>query len=140
LIHEENVMRRLMLLVAALFAIAVAVGIGTALGVHWAGLAKGVSVSIDGDLIEGSGVAIVLGIVAAIAVSLACVVGFAVLASLAIVVPLAIVFVVGGVLLAVVVGLSPILVPVLLVVGACVLLSRRSRRRLPAATPDPTRG
>ena len=133
-------MRRILLLVAVLFALAIAAGVGTALGVHWAGLAKGVTLSIDGDLVEGSGVAVVLGAVAGIAVTVACIVVVVLLASLAIVIPLAIVFALGVALFAVFVGLSPILVPVLLVVGACVLLSRRSRRRHEPAAPAPISG
>ncbi len=59
----------------------------------------------------------------------------AVLASVAVVVPILLCLVAFGILLALVVGLSPLVIPVLLLVGAYVLLSRRSRRRA-ASTGD----
>jgi hypothetical protein len=75
-----------------------------------------------------------LGAAGALVAGVVCLVVVAALASVAIIVPVAIVFALAIALFATVVGLSPILVPVLLVVGVCVLLSRRSKRRAGAAT------
>jgi hypothetical protein len=127
-------MRKFLLLVLIAVVVLVAAGAGTALGIHWARAASDMTVSIDGERVAGPVIVAGLGAAGALIAGVVCLIVVAALASVAIIVPVAIVFALGIALIAAVVGLSPILVPVLLVVGVCVLLSRRSKRRAGAAT------
>ena len=129
--NQETVMRRFFAALLIGIIVLVAVGAGAALGIHWSGLANGATVSIDGQVIEGSLVAGAAGALAAVIVAFVCLLVVGVLATVAVVVPLAIVF-------AVLLGLAPIAVPVLLVVGVCVLLSRRSKRTPTAGASNPS--
>ena len=107
-------------------------GAVVALSVHGAGALDGAVVSIDDQRLEGPMIAIAIGAITALALVGALIVvamvSAAVLACVAIIVPLALGLVALAVLLALVFGLAPIVVPVLLLVGACVLLARWIRR------------
>jgi hypothetical protein len=122
-------MRNLFWALLICFAILIAVGAGTALGIHWAGLPNGMRISVDGENIEGSMVAAAAGALAAVIVGLVLVIVIGALISVAVAVPIVII-------VALFLGLSPIVVPVLLVVGVCVLLSRRSKRQATIAAPN----
>jgi hypothetical protein len=128
-------MRHLLRALLICFAILIAVGAGTALGIHWAGLANGMTVSVNGENLEGSMIAAAAGALAAVIVGLVLVILMGALISVAVAVPIVII-------VALFLGLSPIVVPVLLVVGVCVLLSRRSKHQATVATtpsiPAPT--
>ena len=125
-------MRNFFFVLCAAVVIAIAVGIGVGFGVQWAGLTDHATLSIGDDTLRGSVLAAALGGLAAVAVIIVATVVMLALASVAIVVPIALVIA----LFATVVGLSPVLVPVLLVVGVCVLLSRRHRSAASHATTD----
>lgn len=129
-------MRRFFLVSAAVILVVVAIGVVAGVSVHWADLADGMTLSIDGETFEGPAVAAMLGGIVASGAAIACLTFVAVVASVAIVVPVVLLLLAVVALGAFVVGLSPILVPVLLVVGAYGLLSRaRGRARsLPAST------
>ncbi len=133
-------MRKLILLI--LFGVLLLVGlvvVAVGLGVHWAGSLNGMTVMLDGERLEAPAVAALIGVAAAFGVVIATLVLFAVLASVAIVIPfvLAVVFV--SLVVALFAGLAPIAIPVLLVVGAYVLLFRRAtRKNEPAALPPTT--
>lgn len=130
----------------------VAIAIG-AFAVHPHDVFDGLTVIVDGQPVFdpdwgavaglGLGGAITFAVGAALVVAFGVAALFAVgaVVAVAFLVPVAIIglllFVVGAVLF----GLLPILVPALLVVGACVLLARlfrRSRRTSTAALPAPT--
>ncbi len=108
-------------------------GVVIALSVHGAGGLDGVAVAIDDQRLEGPMMAIAIGAIIALVLAVAFIVIVSVLACVAIIVPLALALAAFGVLCALVFGLAPLIVPVLLVVGACVLLSRWIRR--PRSTP-----
>lgn len=122
-------MRRLLFLVALTAIVLVAIAGAVAFGVHAASAGNGMTVTINGETLDGPVVAMLVGGAAACGVAALALLIVAVLASVAIVVPAVLLLVALGVLGALFVGLSPILVPVLLVVGAYVLLSRRRKRR-----------
>jgi hypothetical protein len=122
-------MRKLLWVLLICFAILFAAGAGAALGVHLAGLPDGMRISVDGENFDGPLIAASAGALAAVIVGLVAVIVIGVLASVAVAVPVMIA-------VALIVGLSPIVVPVLLVVGACVLLSRRSQRRAMVASAN----
>jgi hypothetical protein len=130
-------MRTFLLLALIAIVVLVAAGAGTALGVHWVREASDMTVSIDGERVAGPVIVAGLGAAGALIAGVVCLIVIATLASVAVIVPVVIVFALGIALIAMVVGLSPILVPVLLVVGVCVLLSRRSKRTDAAATSIP---
>ena len=130
-------MRKLLigsLLVCLLLA---AVGIGAALAVHWIGFAKDANVTIDGVSLDEAGVGAIVGLTAACIAVVGVMVALVVIASVTVILPLALVTALAALVIAAVIGLSPLLVPVLIVVGICVLVSRRSKRRgqpLPSVT------
>ena len=122
-------MRRFLMWTFGVMLVLALVGVTVALAVHYAAPVNGMTITIDGEKLEGPAIAALFGGAAAVGVLVATALVVVVLASVAIVVPVVIVLVLAAVLGAVFVGLSPALVPVALVVGACVLLSRRNRRR-----------
>ena len=134
-------MRRLLSFTAVAAIVLILIGAAVAFGVHLAAAGNGMTVTVNGETLEGPVVAALLGGTAASGVAVLVLLAVAVLASVAIIVPVVLLLVALGVLAALFVGLSPILVPVLLLVGAYVLLSRRRRRRAvvdAAAYPPPT--
>ena len=124
-------MRKFLQWMVVCFALLMAVGVGAALGVQWSGVAHGMTVSIDGETIGQSAVAAGIGGAAALVAGIVCVLVLVALASAVIIVPIALVLALIVAVIAAIVGIAPLLVPVLLVVGAYVLLSRRARRRGP---------
>ncbi len=99
------------------------------------GLVDHMSMSFDDHVIEGPAIALAAGAVTTFTLIAAGAIVVAVLTWVAILVPLILALVGVAVVFAIFMGLAPVLVPVLLVVGACVLLSRRAqRRRAMAAT------
>lgn len=111
------------------------IGVAVALSVHWAGALDGAAFSIDDQRFEGPMIAIVAGAITAFALFVAFIVVVSVLACVAIIIPLALALAALAVMFALVFGLAPFLVPVLLLVGACVLLARwigRSRSAPPS--------
>jgi hypothetical protein len=127
-------MRTFLLVVLIAVVALFAAGAGTALGIHWVREAGDMAVSIDGERVPGPVIIVGLAAAGALIAGVVCLIVVATLASVAVIVPVVIVFAIAISLFAMVVGLSPILVPVLLVVGVCVLLSRRSQRRAGAVT------
>ena len=124
----------LLILIAVLLLLGIAVTVG--LAAHWAGSLNDMRVTLDGETLEGPAIAALVGAVAFFGILVACVVGFAVVASVALVVPVVLIAVAGALLVALFVGMAPIAIPVLLVVGAYVLLSRRSKRNAGAVAPS----
>lgn len=96
----------------------------------------GVTMLVDDQLITGPLIALAITVLVSLALFVAFVIVLAAIASAAILVPLVIGFVVLVAIFALFVGLAPIFVPVLLVVGACVLLVRLFKR--PRAEPAAT--
>jgi hypothetical protein len=128
-------MRRFLSLLAIGLVVLIAVGAGVALGVHWAGVTNSMAVTIDGDPVQGSMVAAGIGAAVAVAAVVGCVIVVVALASVAVIVPIAIIGAICVAVLAAIVGLSPLLIPVALIVGVCMLISRRSSRRSMPSTP-----
>jgi hypothetical protein len=124
-----------LLLVCALLA---AVGIGAAMAVHWVGFAKDANVSIDGVTLDEAGVGAIVGLAAACIAIFGVLIALVVIASVAVVLPLALIIGVAALAFAMVIGLSPLLVPVLLIVGVVMLVSRRSKRRAQALPAMPS--
>ena len=138
-------MRKLVLFFAVAALALLVVGIAIAIGVHSADAINGATVTIDGETFSGAILAGSVGCAVALGVALVGLFVVGVLASVAIFVPIVLVAVAVIVLFALVMGLAPILVPVLLLVGAYVLLSRWTRRRsaadagrLPSPSPPPS--
>ena len=103
-----------------------------AAGVQSADAIGGTTITIDGETFSGTALAGVVGYGVALGIVAAGLLVVAVLASVVVVVPLALVFAAVVTSLGLFVGLLPILGPLLLLGGAYVLLSRRTKR--PAAT------
>lgn len=131
-------MRKLLLLVfiAVVFLCGIAVVAGFA--AHSAASLNDMKVTIDGETLDGPTIAALVGGAAFFGVLIACLVAFAVVASVALVVPLVLIAVAGALFTALFVGLAPVAIPVLLVVGAYVLLSRRSQRTGRSLAPRST--
>ena len=127
-------MRRLLKWTFVMLVFLAIVGVTVALSVHYAAPVSGMTITIDGEKLAGPAVAALFGGAATLGVLAASLLVVVVLASIAIVVPVVLLFVLAAVVGAVFVGLSPILIPVLLLVGLAMLLSRRNRRRAGAAT------
>ena len=114
----------------------VIVGIAVALGFQWSGAFHGTTVTVDGETWQGPAIAALVGGSVTLGIVVACIVVVAVLASIAVLVPVLLALAALVVLGALCIGLAPIAVPVLLLVGAYVLLSRLTRRRgTPVTTP-----
>ena len=105
------------------------VGLAVAIGIQLASPLDGMTMTIDGETIDGPLLAALFGGAAAFGTIVVGVIVVVVLASVAIVVPALLLLVAFAVLSALAGGLAPIAIPVLLVVGAYVLLSRRAQRR-----------
>ena len=103
-------------------------GVVVAVSLHSAGALDGAVISIDDQQWEGPMIAIAIGAITALALAIAFVVVVSVLACVALIVPLALALAAFGVVFALVIGLAPLVLPVLLVIGACVLLARWIRR------------
>ncbi|MEO8935328.1 MAG: hypothetical protein ABI277_14805 [Burkholderiaceae bacterium] len=131
-------MRRFVSWTAAVLLLLVFVAAAIAFGVHLIASTHGMTMTINGESVEGPVIAAAFGAAAALGAVLVCLFVIAIIASVAIVVPLVLALVAVAIVIALVVGLSPVLVPVLLLVGAYVLLSRRSRRRANGAFPSST--
>lgn len=121
-------MRNFLKVLALCVLVLVATGAIVALAVHWAGALDGAVFTIDGRRFEGPVVALAAGAAAAFALMLAFGIVVSVLACVAIIVPLVLALAALGSLFALVFGLMPLLVPALLLAGACVLLARWIRR------------
>jgi hypothetical protein len=122
-------MRKLLLLLSIILLMLVCFAVAVGFAIHWAGTLNGMTMSVDGETIEGPAIAaLVIGAIV-FGVAIACLVAFAVVASVAIVVPIVLIGGVIAMLVAIFVGLAPLTIPVLLGVGAYVLLSRRSKRK-----------
>ncbi len=128
-------MRRFLLVAAVAVTLLFAIGAAIALGIHSTGTMTGATVTINGETLEGPMIVILLGSAVAVGAFVFALIVIALLASVAIVVPVVLVFVAVSVLVALAVGLAPIIIPVLLLVGAYVLLSRRARRRAASSFP-----
>ena len=115
--------RRAFTLVELLVVIAIAIG------VHSAEAMDGARVTINGETFSGEVLAGTVGCAVALGIVFVGLFVIAVLASVAIVLPVVLMLTAAFVLFALVMGLAPILVPVLLLVGAYVLLSRWTKRR-----------
>ena len=132
----RKVFNALFVLVLALLV----VGLAVAIGVQLASPLHGMTMTIDGETIDGPVVAALFGGAAAFGTIVVGALVIVLLASIAIVVPALLLLVAFAVLSALAVGLAPIAIPVLLVVGAYVLLSRRAKRRSVApAAPTTSR-
>jgi len=130
-------MRKLLLLIViALFLL---LGIAVAAGAigHWAASLNDMRVTVDGETLDGPAIAAIVGVAAFFGIVVACLIAFAVVASVAIVIPLVLIAVAGALAVALFAGLLPLAIPVLLMVGAYVLLSRRSKRKA-GANPAPS--
>ena len=127
-------MKKVLLFAVALLVLTITIGVALALGLRWSGALHGATVTVDGETLDGALLAALAGGAAALGVIAALFAVVAVLASVAIAIPIALLALAFAVLVALFVGLAPLSVPVLLVVGAYVLLSRRAKRR-PAAEP-----
>ncbi len=100
----------------------------------------GANLWIDDELVSGPLIAIAVMVVVAFVLFIAFLIALAALASAAILVPIAIVLALIVAIGALFVGLAPLIIPVLLVGGACVLLVRlfrRSRTPAPAVIVEP---
>lgn len=128
-------MRNLLKILALCALVLVLTGAIAALALHWAGALDGAAFSIDGHRLEGPMIAIAAGAVTAFMLMLALGIVVSVLACVAIIVPLALALAALGSLFALAFGLAPLLVPALLLAGACVLLARWVKRRRPASPP-----
>jgi hypothetical protein len=126
-----NFLKTLALVVVAVLL----VGVIVALSLHGAGALDGAAISIDDQRIEGPMIALAIGAATACALLFAFFIVIVVLACVAVVVPLILALLAFGVLCALIFGLAPLIVPVLLLVGACVLLARWVRRSRPTAGP-----
>ena len=117
--------------------LAVALAAGLAIGVFLFatcvlnadhGALEGVNVSIDGERVDATLLAVLAASAAALAIFIATLVMMLVLASLAVAVPLvtgALMLGVVAALAGIVIGLVPVMLPLLLVVWLCVLLVRK---------------
>lgn len=128
-------MRNFFKILAVLVLVFLLVGAVVAVALDTSGALDGAIFSIDGHRFEGPMIAIAAAATAALALLVAFVIVVTVLACVAIIVPLALVLAALGSVFALVFGLAPLLVPVLLLVGACVLLARWIRR--PRSAPPP---
>lgn len=140
-------MRKAFLLLAFTAFVLLLIGTAIAIGVHSADAMDGATVTINGETFSGSMLAGTIGCGVAIGTVFVGLFVVGILASVAVVVPIVLALTAVVVLLVLVAGIAPILVPVLLVVGAYVLLSRLTRRRAaadagrqpsPTAPPSPT--
>lgn len=131
-------MRRFFLWSAAGVVLLVALASLVLAAVHAAGLTDGLTLSVDGETFDGPVVAVMLGGFGVFTAVVVVVTTLATIASLAIVVPVLLALVGVFVMGLLIVGLSPLLVPVLLVGGACALLFRRPRPApaLPSTGPS----
>ena len=130
-------MRKILLLIVIVFALLLGVAVLVAFAGHWAASLNDMRVTVDGETLDGAAIAAIVGGAAFFGILIACLVGFAVVVSVAFVVPLVLIAVAGALVVAIVVGMAPIAIPVLLVVGAYVLLSRRSKRNGGASRATP---
>ena len=124
----------LLILLAVMLMVTISIAVAIGIGIHSAGALNGATLTIDGETVDSAAIGALVGVAAAFGVAIACLVAIAVVASIAIVIPIVLVLIAGSVLLAIFVGIAPLAFPVLLVVGAYVLLSRRAKRR---ATNEP---
>ena len=127
-------MKNFLWIAVAMLVLSITIGVALALGLEWSGALHGATVTVDGETLDGALVAALAGGAAAVGVMAALFAVVAVLASVAIAIPIALLAVAFTVTVALFVGLAPLFIPVLLVVGAYVLLSRRAKRR---ATAEP---
>lgn len=126
-------MRRFLLVCTAIAFVLIAAGVAIALSVHWVGIGDSVALTVGDERFDGPVLSAMVGDVFVLGAAAIGVTVVAVLATVAIVVPVVLVLVALFACAALVVGLSPLLLPVLLAVGGYALLSR-SRRRASAST------
>lgn len=129
-------MRKILGRVAAATLLVWLIGLTVALSIRWTGVLDGATVSVNGDVLDGPTVVLLIGVGVACGIALVCAIVVAVLASVAIVVPIILLAVVLASSIALVVGLSPVLLPVLLALAAYALLSRRAKRRALSSLPS----